>query len=84
MAEEQVTNGKKNMALTEEELEAAVGGVKSWSSGKWIVTDEYSCAFFLAKQDVDPKLAGTRKCRYCEFMGKENVIVSVCNNPINT
>lgn len=70
--------------LSDDELESVAGGLKSWTSGKWVVTEAFTCDYFIGRQGVDSRYTGTRQCRFCEYMGRENVVVMVCNNPNNT
>ncbi len=70
--------------LADDELGSVTGGIKSLTSGKWVVTEHYTCDYFMGKQGVDSRYTGTRQCRFCEHMGRENIVVMVCNNPNNT
>ncbi len=71
------------VALSDHDLDAAVGGLKA-DSGKWIVTPDFGCDYYKAREGLDHRYLGAKKCKYCTYRGSEAVILMVCNNPNNT
>ncbi len=69
--------------LSDDELEVVAGGLKS-SSGKWIVTESYSCMYYMRKDGISDRYAGTRQCRFCRHQEREFGVIMVCGNPSNT
>jgi hypothetical protein len=70
-------------ALSDHDLDMAVGGLKA-DSGKWIVTPDFGCDYYMAREGLDHRYAGAKRCKYCKYRGSEAVVLMVCNNPNNT
>jgi hypothetical protein len=70
-------------ALSDNDLDMAVGGLKA-GSGKWIVTPDFGCDYYMAREGLGDRYAGAKQCRYCKYKGSEAVVLNVCNHPNNT
>ncbi len=70
-------------ALSDDQLEQAAGGLRA-PSGKWIVTPDYGCMHYKAREGLDQRYIGVMKCKYCAYRGWESAVISVCENPSNT
>lgn len=70
-------------ALSDNDLDMAVGGLKA-DSGKWIVTPDFGCDYYMAREGLDHRYSAAKRCKYCTYRGSEALVLMVCNNPNNT